>query len=66
MALPTIDTGYKPEFGLGAVYQGFNAANAEQGAELELIKQFLANQREQSMQPLDITKAQLTNDGCVS
>jgi hypothetical protein len=51
MALPTIDTGYKPEFGLGAVYQGFNAANAEQGAELELIKQFLANQREQQMQP---------------
>lgn len=66
MALPTIDTGYKPEFGLGAVYQGFNAANAEQGAELELIKQFLANQREQAMQPLDITKAQLTNEGMAS
>ena len=66
MALPTIDTGYKPEFGLGAVYQGFNAANAEQGAELELIKQFLANQREQSMQPLDVTKAQLTNEGMAS
>lgn len=65
MALPTIDTGYKPEFGLGAVYQGFNAANAEQGAELELIKQFLANQREQQMQPLEVKKANLTNKGIV-
>lgn len=62
MALPTIDTGYKPEFGLGAVYQGFNAANAEQGAELELIKQFLANQREQSMQPMDVNIKQTESD----
>lgn len=65
MALPTIDTGYKPEFGLGAVYQGFNAAHADMSAEEELIKQFLANQREQQMQPLDVTKAQLTNEGMV-
>lgn len=57
-----IDTGYKPEFGLGAVYQGFNAANAEQGAELELIKQFLANQREQSMQPMDVNIKQTESD----
>ncbi len=49
-----IETGYKPEFGLGAMYQGFNAANADQSAELELVKQFLANQREQQMQPLDV------------
>lgn len=54
MALPMIETGYKPEFGLGAVYQGFNAANADNSAELEIIKQFLANQREQQMQPLDV------------
>ena len=65
MALPMIETGYKPEFGLGAVYQGFNAANADNSAELEIIKQFLANQREQQMQPLDIKKAQLTNEGMV-
>ena len=52
-----IETGYKPEFGLGAVYQGFNAANADMSAQEELIKQFLANQREQQMQPLDIDKA---------
>ena len=57
-----IETGYKPEFGLGAVYQGFNAANTEQGAELELIKQFLANQREQSMQPMDVNIKQTESD----
>lgn len=53
MALPMIETGYKPEFGLGAMYQGFNAANADQSAELELIKQFLANQHAQVQNPLD-------------
>lgn len=65
MALPMIETGYKPEFGLGAVYQGFNAANADMSAEEELVKQFLANQREQQMQPLDMKKANLTNEGMV-
>lgn len=58
MTIPTIDTGYKPEFGLGALYQGFNAANSDQASELELIKQFLANQREQQMQPIDVSQAQ--------
>lgn len=53
MALPEINTGYRPEFGLGALYQGFNAGNASTGAELELIKQFLANQRSQEMNPLE-------------
>lgn len=63
--LPMIETGYKPEFGLGALYQGFNAANADQSAQEELLKQFLANQREQSMQPLDIEKQKLQNQGTV-
>ncbi len=54
MALPQIETGYKPEFGLGALYQGYNAANADQMAQEDLIKAFLANQRETQMQPLDI------------
>jgi len=62
MALPEISTGYKPEFGLGALYQGFNAANAEQGAELELIKQFLANQRSMQMNPLEAQTAQQNLD----
>jgi len=51
--LPMIETGYKPEFGLGALYQGFNAANADQSAQEELIKQFLANQHAQVQNPLD-------------
>jgi len=54
MAFPQIETGYKPEFGLGALYQGFNAGNADMSAQEEILKQFLANQREQQMQPLDV------------
>lgn len=54
MAMSEISTGYKPEFGLGALYQGMNAANANQASELDLIKQFLANQREQTSQPMDM------------
>ena len=61
--LAEIDTGYKPEFGLGALYQGMNAANADMSAQEEILRQFLANQREQQMQPLDIEKARLGNIG---
>jgi hypothetical protein len=50
-----ITTGYTPEFALGALYQGFNAANADSLGEEELLKAFLANQREQQSQPLDQT-----------
>jgi len=63
MAYQEISTGYKPEFTLGGLYHGFNAANAEDLSQEELLKQYLANQREQQMQPLDIEKAQLTNQG---
>lgn len=49
-----IDTGYKPEFGLGAIYQGENAAYANMNNQLDLIKTMLANQRETQMQPLDL------------
>ena len=52
--LPQIDTGYKPEFALGALYHGMNAANTQQSAEMELIKQFLANNREEQMQPMEV------------
>ena len=54
MAINQIETGYKPEFGLGAMWAGENAANAEMANQLDFIKQFLANQREQQMQPLDV------------
>jgi len=49
--MQTIDTGYKPEFGLGAYFAGQNAANAEDLNQEELIKAFIANQ--QSRQNLD-------------
>lgn len=54
MGLSLIDTGYKPEGALGALYQGENAGMQEQNNQLSLIKDFLANRREQQMQPLDI------------
>lgn len=53
------ETDYKPQFGLGAVYAGENSAMANQLNMQELIKAFLSNQRETSMQPLDIAKNQL-------
>ncbi len=65
MAFNQIDTGYKPDGALGALYQGYNAADAQQMNALEMIKAALANQREQQMQPLDIEKAQLSNKGMV-
>jgi len=63
MAFQEISTGYKPEFTLGGLYHGFNAANAEDMSQEEILKQYLLNQREQQMQPLDIEKARLTNQG---
>ena len=52
--IPQIQTGYQPEFALGALYHGMNAANTQQSAEMELIKQFLANNREEQMQPMEV------------
>ena len=60
--MQNIETGYKPEFGLGAWFAGENAANTEAANEEELIKSFLANQRERQMQPIDVEKAQLGLD----
>lgn len=53
MAFQEISTGYKPEFTLGGLYHGYNAANAEDMDKQELIKQFLANQHAQVQNPLD-------------
>lgn len=60
--MQNIQTSYTPEFGLGAFFAGENAANTEAANQEELIKQFLDNQRERSMQPLDVEKAQLGLD----
>lgn len=54
MALPQMDTAWRPDFALGAYVSGQNAANSESSAQEELIKQYLANQREVQSQPLDI------------
>ena len=51
MAIENISTGYKPEFTLGALYHGFNAANADEASQLELLKQYLANQKAQMELP---------------
>lgn len=54
MAAPMIDTAWKPDGALGALYAGENSAYAEQAQQLEVIKNFLANQREQTSQPFDM------------
>lgn len=53
-----VETGYKPEFALGALYAGENAAAQQAMQDEELIKSFLANQRERQMQPLDVQTKQ--------
>lgn len=58
-----IETGYKPEFALGGLYAGMNAANAQSNNELELIRQFLANERAKQEIPLDMQQKSLQNQG---
>ena len=55
-----IKTGYTPEFGLGAFFQGVNAANADAFNEEELLKQRLANQQSQVMNPLEARLKELS------
>ena len=55
-----IKTGYTPEFGLGAFFQGVNSANADAFNEEELLKQRLANQQSQVMNPLEAQLKQLS------
>lgn len=62
MAFNQIETGYKPEFALGALYQGQNAANAEAMNQEELIRQFLANQQSMQTNPIDVERKQLELD----
>ena len=55
MPIPMIETGYKPEFALGALYQGMNAANADEMAQQEIIDRVLSNFKRQQDAPLDYT-----------
>lgn len=51
--MPEISTGYKPNYALGALYQGFNAADEDEASLQNIMHQFLQNQREQQQEPLD-------------
>ena len=62
MALPQMDTAWRPDFALGAYVSGQNAANSESSAQEELIRQYLANQREVKSQPLDMDIKQYEAD----
>lgn len=62
MAISKIDTGYQPEFALGALYQGENAAASQMDNQLNFIKQFLANQKAQELNPLEVQQAQQNLD----
>lgn len=55
-----IETGYKPEFSLGAWYAAENANAARQANEEELLKQRLANQQSQVMNPLEARLKELS------
>lgn len=57
-----IETGYKPEFALGALYQGQNAANAQSQNDQELIKRFLENQHTLVNNPITEEKNRLGLD----
>ena len=55
--IPMINDGYKPTFegnALSAYFNGLNAANADNSAQEEILRQYLANQRELQIAPLDI------------
>jgi len=60
--MQTIETGYKPEFGLGAYFAGQNAANAEDLNQEELIKAYLANRQSAQMNPLLVDEKQQSVD----
>ena len=55
-----IETGYKPEFALGAWFAAENARNAQLANEEELLKQRLANQQSQVINPLEAQLKQLS------
>lgn len=53
-----IETGYKPEFSLGALYQGENAAAAQNMQTQEIIQQALANIQKQASFPIEMENKQ--------
>jgi hypothetical protein len=53
MAMQMMDTAYRPDGPLGALFSGMNSASAEEDQKQNLIREFLANQREIQAQPFD-------------
>lgn len=53
MAMQMMDTAYRPDGPLGALFSGMNSASAEEDQKQNLIREFLANQREMQAQPFD-------------
>jgi len=54
MPVQDINTGYKPEFGLGALYSGWNAGTRMRSNEEEILQQLLANRQKQQEMPHDL------------
>ena len=54
MPVQDINTGYKPEFGLGALYSGWNAGTRMRSNEEEILQQLLANRQKQQEMPYDL------------
>jgi hypothetical protein len=48
------DTGYKPQFALGALYHADNASDAQFGNQLDFVKQLLSNYKQEQEIPLDL------------
>jgi len=54
MGLEQISTGYKPEFALGALYQGYNAGNADNAAQLENLSKEWELQKSRAEDPYKV------------
>ena len=66
--MANINTGYQPQFGLGAYFAGENAANQEAMSQEELLRAFIENQKAQQsykqaerINPLEVIKKQQEN-----
>lgn len=57
MAYQDISTGYKPEFALGALYQGYNAGNADNASQLANLANEQALQKARITDPYDALKS---------
>jgi len=58
MAIQNIETGYKPEFGLGALFSGWNAGNTMRSNEEEILRQILANKQKEQEMPHELAMKQ--------